>query len=373
MIKHFDQWRTRNLPLTLAGDANIATYVANWLLGNAIPDTIPQQYFSAKHNTVIDVRECGAFIIELENRDNHTGKNFFIQNQAQIASIANGTFTLWENENDEMEIFRTYIRKKWLIVPSNSQLAERWVKDSNECTYTNKNESLANMYALVRSTTVMVHKDDAQVSYGSRVRKATRNLSAGRIGERMDRRTGAIEDNNVRLRDGVRGNLLIETIIKETNDIDEKVIKLHLNSSVKKRIKEKLTSDADQFETLRKDEVINSLATVMNQENHKPFNVIQSQIGYELTTYQRREIRYSKVITKHIALVREELQHREIPFSAIMKITVLKNLLKVHDKTKQQREFLAKNNLPPRDEDLKLLVFKPEKRSAAEWGDAYKD
>jgi len=148
---------------------------------------------------------------------------------------------------------------------------------------------------------------------------------------------------------------------------------LHLNSSVKKRIKEKLTSDADQFETLRKDEVINSLATVMNQENHKPFNVIQSQIGYELTTYQRREIRYSKVITKHIALVREELQHREIPFSAIMKITVLKNLLKVHDKTKQQREFLAKNNLPPRDEDLKLLVFKPEKRSAAEWGDAYKD
>ena len=111
MTKHFDQWRIRNLPLTLAGDTNIATYVANWLLGNVIPDTIPQQYFSTKHNTVIDIRECGRFIIELENRDNHTGKNFFIQNQAQIRSIVNGTFTLWGNENDEMEIFRTYIRK----------------------------------------------------------------------------------------------------------------------------------------------------------------------------------------------------------------------------------------------------------------------
>ena len=196
------------------------------------------------------MRECGRFIIELENRDNHTGKNFFIQNQSQITYIANGTFTLWGNENDEMEIFRTYVRKKWLIVPSNSQLAERWVKDSNECTYTNKNESLVNMYALVRSTTVMVHKDDAQVSYGSRVRKATSNLSAGRIGDRMDKRTGVIEDENVRLRDGVRGNLLIETIIKRTNDIGEKVIKLQLNSSVKKRITTKLTSDADQFETL---------------------------------------------------------------------------------------------------------------------------
>ena len=111
----------------------------------------------------------------------------------------------------------------------------------------------------------------------------------------------------------------------------------------------------------------------MNQENHKPFNMIQSQISYELTTYQRHEIRYSKVITKHIDLVREELQHREIPFSDVMKITVPKKLLKVHDKMKQQQEFIANNNSPPRDEDLNLLVFKPKKRSAAEWGDAYKD
>ena len=56
-----------------------------------------------------------------------------------------------------------------------------------------------------------------------------------------------------------------------------------------------------------------------------------------------------------------------------MKITVLKNLLKVHDKMKQQQEFIANNNSPPRDEDLNLLVFKPKKRLAAEWGDAYKD
>ena len=97
--------------MALAGDANIATYVANWILGNQIPDTIPQQYFSAKYNTAINIRECGGFIVELENRDNHTGKNYFIQNQAQIASIANGTFTLWENENDEMKLFRTYVRK----------------------------------------------------------------------------------------------------------------------------------------------------------------------------------------------------------------------------------------------------------------------
>ena len=56
-----------------------------------------------------------------------------------------------------------------------------------------------------------------------------------------------------------------------------------------------------------------------------------------------------------------------------MKITVLKNVLKVHDKMKQQQQFIANNNSSPRYEDLNLLVFKPEKRSAAEWGDAYKD
>ena len=56
-----------------------------------------------------------------------------------------------------------------------------------------------------------------------------------------------------------------------------------------------------------------------------------------------------------------------------MKITVLENLLKVHDKMRQQQEFIANNSSPPIDEDINLLVFKTERGLAAEWGDAYKD
>ena len=63
----------------------------------------------------------------------------------------------------------------------------------------------------------------------------------------------------------------------------------------------------------------------MNRENHKSENAIQKQSGYELSPYQRREIRYSKVFNKHIELVREELAHREIFFTMKMEITQLKN------------------------------------------------
>ena len=52
---------------------------------------------------------------------------------------------MWTSNEMSMQNFRSFIKQNWLIIAANSQLTERWVKDSNESTYTNKDEKMANI------------------------------------------------------------------------------------------------------------------------------------------------------------------------------------------------------------------------------------
>ena len=63
MHKHMDQWRTRNLPLVLGGDTNMAQYIACWLLNKPFDQNTV--YNSDKHKTEIDVQKCGEFLTQL--------------------------------------------------------------------------------------------------------------------------------------------------------------------------------------------------------------------------------------------------------------------------------------------------------------------
>ena len=48
---------------------------------------------------------------------------------------------------------------------------------------------------------------------------------------------------------------------------------------------------------------------------HKRCNAVQSEKGSENTAFMRQEIKFSKVLSKHIELVREELTHLGIEFN----------------------------------------------------------
>lgn len=56
-----------------------------------------------------------------------------------------GDQNVWTSNEMSMQNFRSFIKQNWLIIAANSQLTERWVKDSNESTYTNKDEKMANI------------------------------------------------------------------------------------------------------------------------------------------------------------------------------------------------------------------------------------
>ena len=81
--------------------------------------------------------------------------------------------SLWNDENGEISVdmikFQDYIRKHWFIVPSNTQLVERGVKDENECTWANKDEHFASLIALLRLATyfnsVPTMKNPKELSY----------------------------------------------------------------------------------------------------------------------------------------------------------------------------------------------------------------
>ena len=89
--------------------------------------------------------------------------------------------------------------------------------------------------------------------------------------------------------------------------------------------------------------------------------------------FLRQEIKYSKVLTKHIDLVRDELTYLRIEFDITLKIRKLMEKLRNHHKIEKRKSFTDLHGHPPRDTDLDLLHFKPKNKTVLEWGDAYCD
>ena len=162
------QWKQRHLPFVLGGDALPATYFANWILNEPQPEWMPHTYQSDIHKTVIDVRACGAFLVADENPETHQRKQF-LRYTDQIRVIATGTGRLWDTNCRDMLPLRKYVQDNWLKIATNSQLAERWVKDSNECTATCKDEKMSNIYAIIRSRTVMSFNNAATEEHKNRI------------------------------------------------------------------------------------------------------------------------------------------------------------------------------------------------------------
>ena len=66
---------------------------------------------------------------------------------------------MWENGGSEAVLkFRKYVESNWIIVVKNTQLIERWVKDSNDCTHTGKNDHISSLIKICRSATVLDYK-----------------------------------------------------------------------------------------------------------------------------------------------------------------------------------------------------------------------
>ena len=145
---------------------------------------------------------------------------------------------------------------------------------------------------------------------------------------------------------------------------------MKVNQNERKKILDHLTQDNNRYESVLRLTEVESLQTKLDQPCKAP-NAIQKQTGYQDTPFMRLEIKFSKVLTKHIPLLQSELRYLNINFDAKLKVNALKTLLRENNKTRKKQEFTIQFNKPARDEDVDLLHFKPMHCSATQWGDAY--
>ena len=369
MNKHMLQWRSRNLYFALGGDILPAAYLASWFLGEEPPTWLPSTYYSYTHDCLINVRECGAYLVKETTLDDHRGKAFLQMYRNELIMMMKGTADLWNEEcSERMSNFREYMINKCMKTATNSQLAERWVKDSNELTYTGKDEKFSNIMAIVRSRTVMKYNDEAYEQHRARIRKSSLYYTEGALGERIDKRTGLMESGYKKKRDEIRGAMLASFIINETIALSHEM--KDVKTETKQALYAYLTGESTQFNSFCLNEEINSFHSIKDKP-HKAPNKIQRMSGFDSTAYTRKEIRFSNCLKRHLALIKAELRFRNLVYDERMGINALKLILKEDERKIKAQQFILETNLPPREEDIDEKYFRPQHCPAVEWRDAY--
>ena len=68
-----------------------------------------------------------------------------------------------KNNSKYMRGFKPYIQQYWLIIATNNQLEERWVKDSKEHTHSGKDKLSSSIVAVCRSATVFLYTEGVKI------------------------------------------------------------------------------------------------------------------------------------------------------------------------------------------------------------------
>ena len=94
-------------------------------------------------------------------------------------------FKLWEGEGSEaVQKFGNYVKANLYIILTNTQLMELWVKDSNECTNSGKEDHIASLITMCKLATVFEYTYEAKEAIRDRILHANQHLSVGKIGAR---------------------------------------------------------------------------------------------------------------------------------------------------------------------------------------------
>ena len=353
--KHFSQWRDKYLHLALAGDSLPARYLANWILERPTL-SLPLEYSSSVHKTTINVNAAFAFLKVNNTPESQRSHQYFVDHRDAIIEMAEGK-DLWSEESDCMRKFRQYVKNNWLTVSTNTQLVERWVKDSNECTLSGKDEHFSSLIATCRSATIFDYKMDARTEAEGRELKGNQYIAKGIKGQRINRQTGQTEERTNSLID-IRGSSYTALVIRKTIARNVR-LETNKDEAAMKNIYEALVSTTDQHRLKRNEITVENYSQVLlSSTPAKPLNAIQRAKGVDSTSHMLGEIAYSSLRVIHIPLIEEEMTFRGVLFEDKMKIKALVKLLKQHDIAAQNETNEGRRN------ETNTTTFTPLRRSA---------
>ena len=364
-IKHFEQWRSKYIYVALAGDAIPATMLANWFLQQNPPLIVPpNEYYSSSHKRTINTASLLSFLTTGLDPVQFQTHTFYRNHIVAVKEVSEGKM-LWASDMSQAMInFNEYVESNWLPIVTNTQLVERWVKDSNECTYTGKDDHFASMVAICRSSTVFDYKEEANRAATCRVLKGNTYLTTGRLGERIVKKSGERESKKRRVKD-VRGCPYINVVIKNTI-LRNRALCDTVVDGERDRVRNLLTKSDVQFAKKRENITVEKYAAVLNETTSARPNAIQNQTGFEPTTHMKGEVTYSKLGTKHVMLVREEIVFRGHIFDNKDGIRKLSTHLQAIDRELQVQHLVGTTGNANPDEDLiNTKAYRPLCRRAA--------
>ena len=103
-------------------------------------------YLTSKTNPLTIIKQC---------------TNLFPTHKQALKEIADGICVWDTNVSIEVLAFCQFVKQKWLHVPSNTHITERWVKDSSKCLTTGKSKEYARQVAMCWSAFVMMFNEIA--------------------------------------------------------------------------------------------------------------------------------------------------------------------------------------------------------------------
>ena len=286
---------------------------------------------------------------------NFRQKQFYQRHQEALKQIHNGE-NLWKSESDQIKGFRTYVQENWLPIPTNTQLVERWVKDSNECTFTSKDENFADAVAILRSTTVFRFRQKALRLYEGRILCANQHRSAGKVGSRINKNTGELEEtkNIEKVRGAFYNNLVVKHVVLESKALERLV-----TENVRQQLLARIKNLHMCFQTVRTNATLTSYTRTMHSQTPMPNNATVNETGFKVTDHMRGRFPYGKLQKVHLLLVQAEIRHRGGEVDPKMKIRKLGQYLKTLDIENQRKTYKERTGVDARDEDLNTTTFKP--------------
>jgi len=187
-------------------------------------------------------------------------KHLFELHHDALFIISEGVI-LWENVGSEAVLkFRKYVESKFVIVVTDTQLVNRWVKDSHRCTHIGKDDHITSMIAICRSATVLDYKHMVKQAAKDRILHGNQHLAADKIRTWADK-AGQREAS------------------KDIVDV--------LGSPYNTLVILQTISWSDQLRAVRTDKTVETYTHVVFTTALKPLNSIQKQRGFDVTNHMK--------------------------------------------------------------------------------------
>jgi hypothetical protein len=327
--KHFDTWRNgENAVFMFAGDQDCASALAEWTLSGNLPaENKISQTSRETHgdsSVAINLREYILFVTENQTKELLSATNLVREHGDAVKLLADGE-SLWNNENEGLRLLAVWCKVNLVPNMSSTHRVEAQVREASLVGISGRDPCMRSAIALLRSTVdKAANKATVQEHKRHNIRRGNQHMSGGVQGQRQvlsslakrKRRPNdagdecSSADPNL-IGQTPRGALRTKYLLETTDDFNKTLESRHDRAKYRKELAAVYKSATCRYDQIRIEKKMELLADKMDTQRAP--NVIQREVGVDLTPLMKGKIPFSKLNNKeHKAYFIEELRMRNV-------------------------------------------------------------